>query len=84
MWLSSRTFYSGDDPLPSPNTGEVQGTAEAPLNCLHRSGGEGEGLESFRQLRQPRNFVLQQRSKSSTIQNRVQNIRKCLQKVNYA
>ena len=30
------------------------------------------------------NFVLQQRSKSSTIQNRVQNIRKCLQKVNYA
>ena len=84
MWLSSRTFYRGDDLLPSPNTAEVQGTAEAPLNCLHRLGGEGKGLESFRKLCQPRHFVLQQRSKSSTIQNRVQNIRKCLQKVNYA
>ena len=86
-WLSSRTFYSGDtdDPLPSPNAAEVQGTADVPLNCLHRSGGEGEGLESFRKFyAKPRNFVLQQRSKSSTIQNRVQNIRKCLQKVNYA
>ena len=68
MWLSSRTFYSGDDLFPSPNTAEVQGTADAPLNCLHRLGGEGKGLESFRKLCQPRHFVLQQRSKSSTIQ----------------
>ena len=47
MWLSSRTFYSGDidDPLPSPNAAEVQGTPDVPLNCLHRSEGEGEGLE---------------------------------------
>ena len=58
MWLSSRIFYSGDidDPLPSPNAGEVQGTADVPLNCLHRSEGEGEGLESFRKLCQTQKF----------------------------
>ena len=35
MHLSSRTFYSGHDLLPSPTTGEVQGAAEAPLYRLH-------------------------------------------------
>ena len=86
MWLSSRTFYSGDtdDPLPSPNAAEVQGTADVPLNCLHRSGGEGRVWRVLESYAKPRNFVPQQRSKSSTIQNRVENIRKCLHKVNYA
>ena len=37
MGLSSRTFYSAHHLLLSPTKGEVQGTAEAPLHCLHRS-----------------------------------------------
>ena len=37
MQFSSRTFYSLHDLLSSLTKGEVQGTAEAPLHCLHRS-----------------------------------------------
>lgn len=37
MWLSSQTFYSGHDLLPSAITGEVQGTLEAPLYSLMKA-----------------------------------------------